>query len=60
MKKRRSAKWRDAANSYHDIRITYVDGSEQWNAHKQLEEEINIAIELQAIYFYPNKLQKTM
>lgn len=46
------AKWRDIANSYKNICVKYVSGSEAWELQRRIEEEINIAINLHAIYFY--------
>lgn len=56
--KRYLAKWRDIANSYKNICIKYVSGSEEWELQRRIEEEINIAIKLQAIYFYPDNTKK--
>lgn len=55
---RQSAKWRDIANSYNHICIKYVRNSEEWNLQKRIEEEINIAINLHAIYFYPDNTKR--
>ncbi len=55
---RRVAKWRDIANSYETICVKYVSGSETWDLQKRIEEEINIAINLEAIYFYPDNTKK--
>ncbi len=55
---RHPAKWRDIANSYNYICIKYVSNSETWDRQTRLAEEINIAIDLQALYFYPNNWLK--
>lgn len=55
---RHIAKWRDIANSYETICVKYVSGSETWDLQKRIEEEINIAINLRAIYFYPDNTKK--
>ena len=55
---RHTAKWRDIANSYPNICVKYVSGSEEWDLQKRIEEEINIAIKLRAIYFYPDNTKK--
>ena len=52
------AKWRDIANLYQSICVKYVSGSEAWELQKRIEEEINIAICLQALYFYPDNTKK--
>lgn len=52
------AKWRDIANSFNHICIKYVSGSEEWNLQRRIEEEINIAINLHAKYFYPDNTKK--
>lgn len=56
--KRYPAKWRDVANSYKILCVKYVSGSDEWGLQRRIEEEINVAIYLHAIYFYPDNTKR--